>query len=46
MPYSDKKDKANDLVFIVGPQGEMDGAVHCKKVWSVVKCSIAKIVLR
>ena len=27
-----KREKSNDLVFIVGPQGEMDGAVQCAKV--------------
>ena len=27
-----KREKPNDLVFIVGPQGEMEGAVQCAKV--------------
>ena len=32
VPFVKNKEKTNDLVFIVGPQGEMKGAIQCAKV--------------
>ena len=32
LAYIKNKDKPNDLVFVVGSQGELKGAIQCAKV--------------